>query len=300
MELVIDTKALLDAEYTQLTVRFDHEEGVLWTFFDQDEIPCASTEFLSELRHHHEAIENSNGQLWKDDRYYPVRYSVMASLTPGVFNLGGQLSLFRELIRSKDKESLMHYGTECVNVLFPRINHFYLPLTTIGLVQGDALGGGFEGALTADIIIAERGTQMGFPEILFNLFPGMGAYSLLARKVGTSVAEKLVLSGKIYSAEDLHAMGVVDILADHGMGVQAVHDFVKKQERRANGFRAVQQVRQRFNPVTHDEMMDVIRIWVDAALRLTEKDLKVMDRFVRSQEKAFMKPQQQEREFLIA
>jgi DSF synthase len=301
MELVIDTKALLDAEYTQLTVRFDRDEGILWTFFDQDEIPCASTEFLCELRHHHEAIENSNGQLWQDDRCYPIRYSVMASLTPGVFNLGGQLSLFRELIRSKDRESLMQYGTECVNVLFPRINHFYLPLTTIGLVQGDALGGGFEGALTADIIIAERGTQMGFPEILFNLFPGMGAYSLLARKVGTAIAEKLVLSGKIYLAEELHAMGVVDILVDAGTGVQAVHDFVKKQERRANGFMAVQQVRQRFNAVTYDEMMDVIRIWVDAALRLNEKDLKVMDRFVRSQEKAFLKQQQgQERELLIA
>ncbi len=300
MELVMDTKALLDAEYTQLTVHFDHEEGILWTFFDQDEIPCASTEFLSELRHHHEAIENSNGQLWNVDRYYPVRYSVMASLTPGVFNLGGQLSLFRELIRNKDKDALMSYGTECVNVLFPRINHFYLPLITIGLVQGDALGGGFEGALTADIIIAERGTQMGFPEILFNLFPGMGAYSLLARKVGTAVAEKLILSGKIYSAEELHAMGVVDILAEPGTGVQAVHQFVKKNERRANGFRAVQQVHQRFSAVTYEEMIDVIRIWVDAALRLTERDLKVMDRFVRSQEKAFLKQSEQGWESLIA
>jgi DSF synthase len=125
----------------------------------------------------------------------------------------------------------------------------------------------------------------------------MGAYSLLARKVGSAIAEKLMLSGKIYTAEELHGMGVVDVLAEPGAGVQAVYDFVKKQERRANGFRAIQQVRQRFNPVTYDEMVDVVRIWVDAALRLTEKDLKVMDRFVRSQEKAFLP---QEKEYLIA
>lgn len=297
MELISDTKTLLDTEYTQLTVRFDHEEGILWTFFDQEVIPCASTTFLSELRHHHEAIENSGGQLWRGDQNHQVHYSVMGSLTPGVFNLGGELSLFRELIRTKNRDALTHYGTECVNVLFPRINHFYLPLTTIGLVQGDALGGGFEGALTADIIIAERGTKMGFPEVLFNLFPGMGAYSLLARKVGPAVTEKLMLSGKMYSAEELFEMKVVDVLAEVGTGVQAVHEFVKKQERKSNAFQAIQKVRQRFNPVTYDEMMDVIHIWVNAALKLTEKDLKVMDRFVRSQEKAFLPKRQ---EYLIA
>lgn len=299
MELISDTKTLLDTRYTEMRTRFDAEPGILWTLLDQQNaVPCVTPVLLSELQQHHEAIENSGGKLWVGETQFDVRYSVMASLTPGVFNLGGQLSLFRELIRSRNRDALMHYGVECVKVLFPRINHFYQPLTTIALVQGDALGGGLEGALVSDVVIAERGAQMGFPEILFNLFPGMGAYSLLARKVGTAAAEKMMLSGKIYTAEELHAMGVVDVLAEPGAGVQAVYDFVKKQERRANGFRAVQQVRQRFNPVTYDEMMDVIRIWVDAALRLSERDLKVMDRFVRSQEKAFLPPQEQQ--YLIA
>ncbi len=298
MELILDTKSLLDARYTQMRTRFDAEPGILWTLLDHDAVPCVTPELLSELQQHHEAIENCGGRLWINEQQFNIHYSVMASLTPGVFNLGGQLSLFRQLIRAKNRDALMHYGVECVKVLFPRINHFYLPLTTIALVQGDALGGGLEGVLVSDVIIAERGSQMGFPEILFNLFPGMGAYSLLARKIGTALTEKLILSGKIYSAEELHAMGVVDILAEPGAGVQAVYDFVKKQERRANGFRALQQVRQRFNPVSYDEMMDVVRIWVEAALQLTEKDLKIMDRFVRSQEKAFLS--QQEKEYLIA
>ena len=54
---------------------------------------------------------------------------------------------------------------------------FNLPFTTISLVQGDALGGGFEAALCGDIIIAEKQARFGFPEVLFNLFPGMGAYN---------------------------------------------------------------------------------------------------------------------------
>lgn len=297
MELISDTKALLDTEYSQIATEFDTEHGVLWTQLNQDGVPCVTLPFLKELQHHHEAIENSGGQLWIDGNMHHVRYSVSSSLRPGVFSLGGQLSLFGELIRTKNKDALMRYGIECINMLFPRMNRFYLPITTIALVQGDALGGGFEGILVSDVIIAEEGSQMGFPEILFNLFPGMGAYNLLARKVGTALAEKMILSGRIYSAEELHAMGIVDVLAEPGAGVQAVYDFVKKSERRANGFRAIQQVRQRYNPITYEELMDVIRIWVDAALGLTEKDLKIMDRFVRSQEKAFLPNQE---EYLIA
>ena len=293
MELISDTNALLDTQYSQIATEFNTEHGVLWTQLNQDEVPCVTLQFLKELQHHHEAIENSGGQLWLDGNMHTIRYSVSSSLKPGVFSLGGQLSLFSELIRTKNRDALIHYGIECINMLFPRMNRFYLPLTTIALVQGDALGGGFEGILVSDVIIAERGSQMGFPEILFNLFPGMGAYNLLARKVGTALAEKMILGGKIYSAEELHEMGIVDVLAESGAGIQAVYDFVKKQERRANGFRAIQQVRQRYNPVTYEELMDVIQIWVDAALRLNEKDLKVMDRFVRSQERAFLSKQEE-------
>ncbi|GAB1232828.1 hypothetical protein UT4_12940 [Ferrigenium sp. UT4] len=182
----------------------------------------------------------------------------------------------------------MSYATQCVDALILRIHHFDLPLTTISLVQGDALGGGFEAALTSDVIIAEKGSIMGFPEVLFNLFPGMGAYSLLGRKVGSQNAEKIILSGKMFTAEELLGMGVVDVIAENGEGEKALFDYVKKQERRSNAYQAVQRAKHRFNPVTHQELLDITTIWVDAALKLTEKDLKVMDRLVRSQERNFI------------
>jgi DSF synthase len=95
----------------------------------------------------------------------------------------------------------------------------------------------------------------------------------------------------MYRAEELYEAGLVDILAEDGKGMEAVNDYIKKQERRSNGFLAVQKARHRFNPVTHQELMDITTVWVDAALKLNEKDLKVMDRFVRSQEKLFLQPQ---------
>lgn len=291
MQIVSRTNSPSEAKYSQMSTRFDSEQGILWTLLNPEAVPCFNLELLTELRQHHDSIESNGGQFMVAGQAHPIRYSVLASLTPGVFNLGGQLALFRQLIRNQDRDSLLHYATKCIDVILQRVRHFESSLATITLIEGDALGGGFEAALTSDIIIAERSAQMGFPEILFNLFPGMGAYSLVARKVGTKTAEKIILSGKMYSAEELHEMGIVDYVVEDGEGVQAVYDYVKKQERRANGFLAVQKARHRFNPVTYQELMDITTVWADAALQLTEKDLKVMDRFVRSQERLFVHPE---------
>jgi DSF synthase len=288
MQTVQSFKNPPDTNFTQLSTRFDPEFGMLWTYSDPEGVPCFNETFLGDLIRHHSDIKNSNGLMSVNGETHEIRYSIGASLTPGVFNLGGEISLFRQLIRDKDRAGLLKYATKCVDALILRIHHFDLPVTTISLVQGDALGGGFEAALTSDIIIAEKRSVMGFPEILFNLFPGMGAYSLLGRKVGSANAEKIILSGKMFKAEELYEMGVVDVLAEDGQGESALYDHVKKQERRANGYQAVQRAKHRFNPVSYEELLDITIIWVDAALKLTDKDLKVMDRLVRSQEKLFI------------
>ena len=293
MQLIQNPHELLKTEYSQLRTRFDTDHGVLWTLVNQDAVPCVTPELLKDLGVHHRSIENSQGKLLVGDEFHEIRFSVLASITPGVFNLGGQLALFRQLIRNQDRESLLQYAVACIDVIFPRMRHFDLPLVTITLLQGDALGGGLEAALASDVVIAERNCQLGFPEILFNLFPGMGAYSLIARKVSPKFAEKMILGGKIYCAEELHEAGLIDILAEDGKGVETVNDYIRKQERRSNGFLAVQKARHRFNPLTYQELIDITNVWVDAALKLNEKDLKVMDRFVRSQEKLFLQPQTQ-------
>lgn len=289
LELIAGTKNLTQNPYIQLDTRFDHEDGISWVFMKPKGIPCFDLDFISEMQHYHQSIEDCGGKILVHENLYSVRYQVVASQIPGIFNLGGQLELFRRLIRSTDRQGLMNYAKMCIDTLVPRIRHFNLPVVTVSLIQGDALGGGLEAALSSDVIIAERSSKMGFPEILFNLFPGMGAYSFLARKIGTVQAEKMILSGKLYSAEELHEIGLVDVLAGDGLGEEAVYDYVTKQARRSNGYLGMQKARQRFNPVTYQELIDVIGIWVDTALQLGERDLKVMDRFVSSQQKLFGK-----------
>jgi len=215
----------------------------------------------------------------------PARYTVMASRMPGIFNLGGDLRSFANLIRDKDRALLLQYGKACTEAQYERSIKMNLPVISISLVQGDALGGGFECALADDLIIAEKSAKFGLPECLFSLFPGMGALSFLTRKIGASMAEKMVFSGKIYTAAEMHEMGVVDMLVDDGMGEQGVYDFVEKNERSFASRRAVYAARQVVNPITRAELDRIVEMWVDAALSLGATDLRIMERLATAQDR---------------
>ena len=124
---------------------------------------------------------------------------------------------------------------------------------------------------------------MGFPEILFNLFPGMGAYSFLLRKVGRRVTEELITSGNMYTARQLYDVGVVDVITADGTGHAAVHGFIDKHSRNIAGRQAFERARNEVSPISEEELMRVVEIWADTALKLQERDLKVMDRLIRAQ-----------------
>jgi len=285
MNATAEVKLFPRPHVSQLSTRFDPEFGVLWGFMDPKPRPSFNPALLAELRGYVDSIVQPGGLILHDGREERIEYAVIASKVPGVFSLGGDLALFRQAITNHDRDILVQYGRKCVDNLYPWSRNCDLPLTTIALVQGDALGGGFECALSASVLVAEESSRMGFPEILFNLFPGMGAYSFLARKVGRRITEELITSGNMYTARQLYDMGVVDVLAPDGAGETAVYSFVRKHSRAPNGRRAIEMVRREVEPVTHEELMRVVGIWADAALRLSDRDLRLMERLVRAQDK---------------
>jgi DSF synthase len=208
---------------------------------------------------------------------------VLASATHGVFNLGGDLDLFKQLIDARDRQGLLRYGRACIDVLYRNYIGHELPVTTVSLVQGECLGGGFEAALSSDVLVAEKSARFGFPEILFNMFPGMGAYSFLERRLGQRGAEELIASGKIYSAEEMATLGVVDAVAENGQGEAEVAELIRRRSRSRNGLASLAQARRRVHRLEFSELMDVVQIWVDSALRLSMRDLKLMQRLVSRQ-----------------
>lgn len=267
----------------QLNARFDRKTRALWSRWTAAPRPCFNPGLLADIRAYYNFLANSGGRIDCGDSSEPIEYVILASGIPGVFNLGGDLDLFRQKIDNRDRAALSTYGKACIDVLYRNYIGHGLPLTTISLVQGECLGGGFEAALSSDVIIAEKSARFGFPEILFNLFPGMGAYSFLDRKVGQRTAEAIISSGKIYSAEEMRDLGVIDVIAEDGEGEDAVNALIKQRSRSRNGMAALAAVRRRVHQISYEELLDVVGVWVEAALRLTTRDLKLMQRLVSRQ-----------------
>jgi DSF synthase len=275
----------------QLSAHFDKDTRALWSRWTADPRPCFNPSLLADIRAYYDFIAQTRGVLQLNGEEHPLEYVVLASGMPGMFNLGGDLELFKQLIGSQDRAGLLRYGRACIDVLYRNYIAHELPVTTVSLVQGECLGGGFEAALSSDVIVAEKGARFGFPEILFNLFPGMGSYSFLDRKIGQKGAEEVIGSGKVYSAEEMRTLGVVDVVAEDGQGEAALAAFIKRRSRSRNGLQALAATRRRVHSITFEELLDVVQIWVDAALRINLRDLKLMQRLV-SRQNGINEPQQ--------
>jgi DSF synthase len=264
----------------ELDVHFDREQRALWTFMRPKDRPSFTPSMLADFEQWQSLIVQSFGP-----ERSPLDFLILGSRAPGVFCFGGDLQLFAELIRSGNRDGLIHYGNRCVDILDRNIRSLDLPMLTIGMVQGQALGGGFESLLSFDFIVAERGSSFGLPETMFGLFPGMGAHPLLSRKLGTAMADRLILSDETYSAEAMYELGIVHALAEPGEGIAAVRSFMAKSSRRLAGMVAARKAMRVSAPIPMQEFYSIVELWADAALQLSEKDLKLMLRLVSAQER---------------
>ncbi len=257
----------------QLDVRWEAALGTLWTFMTPVDRPNFNRSMLRDFQRWQAEI----GREFADPAE-GLKYLVLGSRFPGVFSLGGDLNLFAGFISSGDRDGLVRYGRDCVSILHNNLRRLELPVVTIALIQGDALGGGFEAALSFNVIVAEKGVKFGLPEIGFGLFPGMGAHSLLSRKIGLARAEQMMLTNRLYTAEEMHEMGLVHVLAERGAGEEAVRAYIAKNGRRQVGHRGIYHASSLADPVTLEELNAIVEVWADTALCLSDADLKYMRR----------------------
>ena len=267
-------------DLAELDILYQAESAALWTFMRPAGRPSFTPPMLRDFEEWQRLIAENFGP-----GQVPLRYLVLGSRAPGVFCFGGDLQLFERLIRSGDRDGLMRYGYRCVQILHRNMHALDLPMLTVGLVQGAALGGGFEALLSFDYIIAERDATFGLPEILFGLFPGMGAHAILSRKLGSAMADRLIVSNHTYTAQEMYDLGLVHYLAENGEGLAACEDFIRKSERRHPGLVNARKAIRVTNPIGLSELKRIVDLWADAALQLSDSDLKIMNRLTRAQER---------------
>lgn len=253
-----------------------------WLFMHADAAtgirPCCRKDMLDEMWSYMAAITRSPAERHNGT----LRHFVLAS-DAVAYNLGGDLDLFTRLIREGNRDLLLNYAQRCVEGVHHLHTGFGGDVRSIALIQGDALGGGLEMALACHTIVAEEGSGLGLPEVLFGLVPGMGAYSFLCRRVSPHLAEKIILDGRVYSAEEMHAMGVVDVLVKKGEGRAAVEELIRQQQRTPQSYLAMNAARAIAQPVSYDELLEITKVWVDSALALGDRSLRTMDRLIKAQ-----------------
>lgn len=237
-------------------------------------IQCYSLAGLAEMQRVLDDISANQGL---------VRHLVLSSDVTGVFNFGGDLALFVLLVRARDTESLRLYGRRCIDMVWWLENAARIGVHTTVLVQGDTLGGGLESVMPFHKVIFERSAQAGFPEVLFNLFPGMGGWNFAIRKAGFSVANEMILSGRLYTAEQLQRRRLVDFVVEDGEGEEAIESVVQQVNPRLRGTLAALDARRVASPITYEALTTIVDQWTEAALQLTDRDLRLMERLARAQ-----------------
>ena len=286
MNAIADLPKIADAgTLTQAEVEFDECTSTLYWWMKPTPRPCFNMDLLDESTVFEGGIEQHRGWFVMNGTQHKIENAVFGSRVPGIFNLGGDLNIFIRAILQKDRAALLRYGHSCVDNMYRRLVGYGADIVTYSLVQGKAFGGGFECALASEFIIAEESATFSLPEVLFNMFPGMGALSLLARRIGLRKAEEIILSGRVFTAREMCDVGVVDEVAADGAGYEATRYLIKSRQRKANAYRAMSAAKRELQAVKHSEMRAIVDVWVDAALRLENRDLRMMARLARAQDK---------------
>ena len=125
-----------------------------------------------------------------------------------------------DLKELRDRSALDHYLGQR-QASWDRIRNIEIPV--IAAVRGHCLGGGFELALSADLVVASEEATFRFPETSLGLIPGGGGSQLLRRAVGRPLAMDLVLTGRTLTAHEALEAGIVSrVAADAGVETEGL------------------------------------------------------------------------------
>jgi enoyl-CoA hydratase/carnithine racemase len=135
------------------------------------------------------------------------------------------------------------------------------PLTTIAAVHGVTFGGGFELALTCDLIIADKMARFCFPEVRLGLIPGFGGIPRLKRDLGNAVVRDLLLTGRSFNAIKAQRTGLVSQVVGEGEALRAARATAVQLKKLDHATAAA--AKRFIKPVPHEELRREIDLFCE-------------------------------------
>lgn len=271
-------------EFDHIDLEYDPETLAVWMNYKASSPPFYAFQTLADMANVRESLRLLFDA--ETAKKFPIRYFVMGSNKTSVFSLGGDLVTFTSSIRNRQHDRLISYAHACIDLIYSLTQGLGLPIVSLSVVNGQCLGGGFEAALASDFILADETARFGVPESTFNAFPGMGAVTLLTRRLGTALSETIIGSGAVYTAREMLELGGVDLVAAEGSLREAADAWMREGgDERWRRRRALSEARRRCFPVTRDELIRITDLWAECSAALTDHDLRHMERLAAAQKR---------------
>jgi len=192
---------------------------------------------------------------------------ILTSSSPKAFCVGADL---------KERNSFDDTGLADQRPVFRRAFEALLdlPVPTVAAVDGYALGGGFELALSCDLIVASRAAVLGLPETGVGLVPGGGGTQLLVRRVGSNRAADLIFTARQVGAEEADRLGIVDRLVEAGEARAAALEVAHQIASRSPiALRAAKRALRRGSDLDLESALVVENLaWEDAAYSVDRRE----------------------------
>ncbi len=194
--------------FTGKTLRWDWRDGVIELALDREPANEIGLAMLGELEKFVAASETLAAE---------TSACIIYSERKQGFSAGADLRELYEgaaVLSERGRLASVREFLERIHTAFNTIDA--APFTTIAAVHGVCFGGGFELALTCDIIVADKMARFAFPELRLGIIPGFGGIPRLKRDLGNAFIRELLLTGRSVNATRAQAVGLVAQLAAEG------------------------------------------------------------------------------------
>lgn len=273
---------LLTYNFEHIETHYDPIYRALWCTLKSTLSPTFTLSLLMNIR----TIQNKIAEHCYENKNGVVKYIIWQSDNSNIFNLGLDLPYVYKLITEKNEKRLDNYLQLCIDVFYINLMKLDIsPLITISLIRGKAYGGGFEAALSSDIIVAERNARCSFPEIRYNILPSLCTLNMLLRRFAPSAIESLLFQGKSINADDLLQLQLIDKITDSGSGKIFLQEKIKQIHSRHSAVADLYMAKTLATKVTYDELDKFKQMWINTALRLNSDSIKRLGRLAGAQER---------------
>jgi len=240
-------------------LRWDWRDGVIELTLDREPANEIGLTMLAELEKFAAALPELAPQ---------TSACILHSARKHGFSAGADLrELYHGAVKLSEKErvSSVRAFLERIHAVFNAIDD--APFATIAAVHGVCFGGGFELALTCDIIVADKMARFAFPELRLGLIPGFGGIPRLKRDLGNAFIRDLLLTGRSVNAARAQSVGLVAQLAAEGEALRIARATAAQIAKFDGVTRAT--AKKFIKPIPHDELRREIDIFCELLARST-------------------------------